>query len=204
MAVRVIYGQVLLLFHVPLAEIQNGHSSYLRLISTSVPLTSSLGIWRCKQAVSLSCIWLLLLSLNTGTFPLAFFFFMFLFLKNYFMHSNWRLITLQNFSGFPYTQISHRCTHVTHPEPPSHLPPHPIPEGHPSAPALSTLSHASNLDWWSSSHMVIYIFQCYSLKSSHPCLLPQGPKVCSLHLCLFCCLTYRIIVTIFLNSIYMH
>ena len=29
----------------------------------------------------------------------------------------------------------------------SHLPPHPIPQGHPSAPALSTLSHASNLDW---------------------------------------------------------
>ena len=41
-----------------------------------------------------------------------------------------------------------------------------------------------------------------SLKSSHPCLLPQSPKVCSLHLCLFCCLAYRdiymsLIVTIF-------
>ena len=39
----------------------------------------------------------------------------------------------------------------------------------------------------------------YSLKSSHPCLLPQSPKVCSLHLCLFCCLAYRVIVTIFLQ-----
>ena len=28
-------------------------------------------------------------------------------------------------------------------------------------------------------------------------------KVCSLHLCLFCCLAYRVIITIFLNSIYM-
>ena len=37
---------------------------------------------------------------------------------------------------------------------PSHLPPHPIPQGHPSAPALSTLSHASILDWRSVSHMV--------------------------------------------------
>ena len=46
------------------------------------------------------------------------------------------------------------------------------------------------------------MFQCYSLKSSHPRLLPQSLKDCSLHLCLFCCLTYRIIVTIFLNSIY--
>ena len=86
---------------------------------------------------------------------------------------------------------------------PSHLPPHPIPQGHPSAPALSTLSHASNMDWRSVSHTTIYMFQCYSLKSSHPHFLPQSPKVCSLHLCLFCCLAYRVIVTFFLNSIYM-
>ena len=31
--------------------------------------------------------------------------------------------------------------------PPSHHLPHPIPQGHLSAPALSTLSHASNVDW---------------------------------------------------------
>ena len=68
---------------------------------------------------------------------------------------------------------------------------------------LIGLSHASNLDWRSISHMIIYMFQCYSLKSSHPHLLPQSPRVCSLHLCLFCCLLYRVIVTIFLNSIYM-
>ena len=87
--------------------------------------------------------------------------------------------------------------------PPCPLPPHPIPQGHPSRLALSTLSHALNLDWWSISHMVIYMLQCYSLKSSHSRLLPQSPEVCSLHLCLFCCLSYRVIVTIFLNSIYM-
>ena len=33
--------------------------------------------------------------------------------------------------------------------------------------------------------------------------LPQSPKDCSIHLCLFCCLIYRVVVTIFLNSIYM-
>ena len=98
---------------------------------------------------------------------------------------------------------SSSSTCVPHPDPSSHLHPHPIPQGHPSAPALSTLSHASNLDWQSISHMVIYMFHCYYLKSSHPCFLPQSPKVCSLHLCLFCCLSYRVIVTIFLNSIYM-
>ena len=73
-----------------------------------------------------------------------------------------------------FTLISHGCTCVPHPDPSSHLPPHPIPQGHPSTPALS---HASNLDWWSISHMIIYMFQFYSLKSSHPCLLPQSPKV---------------------------
>ena len=93
--------------------------------------------------------------------------------------------------------------HVSPSWTPLPLPPHPIPQGHPSAPALSTLFHVSNLDWWSISHMIIYMFQCYSVKSSHPRLLPQSPKVCALHLCLFCCLTYRVIVTIFLNSIYL-
>ena len=124
----------------------------------------------------------------------------------WFIYFNQRLINLQYCSGFCHTLrwISHGCTCVPHPEPLSHLPPHPILQGHPSAPALSTLSHASNLDWWSVSHMIIYLFQCYSLKSSHPHLLPQSPKDCSIHLCLFCCLAYRVIVTIFLNSIYMH
>ena len=31
-----------------------------------------------------------------------------------------------------------------------------------------------------------------SPKSSHPLPLLQSPKVCSLHLCLFCCLAYRV------------
>ena len=99
--------------------------------------------------------------------------------------------------------IHHGCTCVPHPEPPSHLPPHPIPLGHPSAPSLSTLYHVLNLDWRSILHMIIYKFQCHSPKPSHPRPLPQSPKDCSIHLCLFCCLTYRVIVTIFLNSIYM-
>ena len=79
---------------------------------------------------------------------------------------NWRLITLHYCSGFchTWTWISHGYTCVPHPEPPSHIPPHPIPQGHPGAPALSTLSHASNLDWWSISRRIIYMFQCYSLK----------------------------------------
>ena len=53
-------------------------------------------------------------------------------------------------------------------------------------------------------HLFYIWFQCCSLKSSRSCLLPHSPKVCSLHLCLFCCLAYRNVITIFLNFIYMH
>ena len=45
------------------------------------------------------------------------------------------------------TWSCHGCTCVPHPESLSHLLPHPIPLGHSSAPAPSTLYHASNLDW---------------------------------------------------------
>jgi len=51
---------------------------------------------------------------------------------------------------------------------------------------------------------LILFFQCHSPQSSHPLPLPQSPKDCSIHQCLFCCLVYRVIVTVFLNSIYIH
>ena len=86
---------------------------------------------------------------------------------------------------------------------PSHFP-HSVPQDQLSGLALSALSHASNLDWRSISYMVIYMFQSYSLKSSHARRLPQSPKDCSLPMCLFCCLAYRVMITIFLNSIYVH
>ena len=41
---------------------------------------------------------------------------------------------------------------------PSHLPPHTIPLGHPSAPAPSILYHASNLDWRFISYMILYYY----------------------------------------------
>ena len=77
-----------------------------------------------------------------------------------------------------------------------------IPVNQPWAPCLLHRTWTGDLFhiWW---HMIIYMFQCYSIKSSHPHLLPQSPKDCSIHLCLFCYITYRVIVTIFLNSIYM-
>ena len=85
----------------------------------------------------------------------------------------------------------------SHSEHPFQLPPHLIPLGCPRELALDALLHASKLHWSSVLHMVMYMFQCYSLKLSHPCLLPLSPKVCSLHLCLLCCLACRIMVFVF-------
>ena len=68
--------------------------------------------------------------------------FSFFFLPFYFLFFfiSWRLITLQYCSGFCHTltRISHGFTRVPHPDPPSHLPLHPIPLGLPSAPGPST------------------------------------------------------------------
>ena len=66
-------------------------------------------------------------------FWLYFFFFQFIFIS-------WGLITLQYCSGFCHTLtwINHGFTYTPHPDPPSHLPLHPIALGLPSAPGPST------------------------------------------------------------------
>ena len=72
--------------------------------------------------------------------------------------------------------ISHGCTCVPHPEHPPHLPPHPIPQGHPGAPALNTLSTCCSL----------CLGPCYHLSSPtyllHLPLItsPGMPGMCSL------------------------
>ena len=47
----------------------------------------------------------------------------------------------------------------------------------------------------------LWQYTCFNaILSNHPPhLFPQSPKVCSLHLCLFCCLSYSIIVTVLRN-----
>jgi len=127
----------------------------------------------------------------------------FIYFFKIFIYFNWRVITLQYCIGFAIHQHESATGVHVFPILNSHLLPHTIPLGHPSAPAPSIQYHASNLDWQFVSHMILYMFQCHSPKSSHFRPLPQSPKDCSIHLCLFCCLVHRVIVTIFLNSIYM-
>ena len=75
------------------------------------------------------------------------------------------------------TWICHGCTCVPHPEPPSHLSSHPIPLGHPSAPAPSTLYHASNLDWWFVSHVIIYMLNFIKYASYGKRAYPRAQQV---------------------------
>ena len=116
-----------------------------------------------------------------------------------FIYFNWRLITLQYCGDFWNTSpwISHGCTCV----PSSQTP---LPSSLPITSLWVTPVHwlwvPYFMHWTCTCHLVHIWFQCYSLKSSHPCLIKQSPKVCSLHMCLFCCLAYRVIITIFLNQ----
>ena len=121
-----------------------------------------------------------------------------------FIYFNWRIFTIL-WWFLPYVNMSQPWVYMCpdHPEPASHLPLHPIPLSCPRELALGALLHALNLHWPSILHVVMYMFQCYSLKSAHPLLLPLNPKLYSLHLCLLCCPACRIMITIFLNSICM-
>ena len=57
----------------------------------------------------------------------------------------------------------------------------PDPSGSSQCTSPEHLSHASKLGWSSVSPLIVYLFQCYSLRTSHPRLLPQSPKLCSVH-----------------------
>ena len=104
---------------------------------------------------------------------------------------NWRTITLQYCDGFCHTSmaetISHKYTYV-----PSliNLPPTSL-SIHPSRLSQSisfgSLCHITNSHWLSMLHMALYMFQCYSLKSSPLLPLQLCPNICSLCLHLHCC-----------------
>ena len=131
---------------------------------------------------------------------IAFFFFF----KFKFIYFNWRLITLQYCIGFAIHQ--HASAMGVHVFPILNPPPTSLPI--PSLwvipvhqPRASCILHRT---WIGNSFLYDIIHVLMSFSQIIPrLLLPQSPKDCSIHLCLFCCLAYRVVVTIFLNSIYM-
>ena len=88
----------------------------------------------------------------------------------YYFNFKWRLITLQYCIGFAIHQHESATGVHVFPilNPPSHLTPHTIPLGHPSAPAPRILYPVSNLDWQFISYMILYMFYCHSPKLSPP------------------------------------
>ena len=90
---------------------------------------------------------------------------------------NWRIIPLQRCVGFCHTTtwISHKYTHIpfplellSHPQSPSHS------SRSSQSTRLSFLCYTATSHKVTILHMVIYIFRCYSLKSSHPLLPPTS------------------------------
>ena len=66
---------------------------------------------------------------------------------------------------------------------------------------LSSLNHTASSHWLSILHMVMYMFQCYSLYWSHPLLPKLHPKLYSLCLHVHHCPGHRFISTIFLSNL---
>ena len=129
--------------------------------------------------------------------PFLYFFYFLIFFLNYIL-----FLTLLYCIGFAmYQNESATGIHVfpiLNP-PPSSLPYHPSGSSQCTSPKHPVSCIEPGLE----TRFILYMFQCPSSKSSHPLPLPPSPKKCSIHQCLFCCLLYRGIVTIFLNSIYM-
>ena len=97
------------------------------------------------------------------------------------------------------TRICHGCTRVPHCEPPpSSLPVPSLWVISVHQPQASCILHQT----WTGDLFLIWYYTCFNaILPIIPLPLPQSPKEYSIHLCLFCCLTYRVIITIFLNSI---
>ena len=140
--------------------------------------------------------WVPFLPCDCPLFPAAFFF--------SFIFISWRLITLQYCNGFCHTLtwISHGFTCVPHPDPPSHLLSMPslwvFPVHQPWAP-ISCIQPGLVICFNLDSILVSMLFS----QNIPPSPSPRVQKSV-LYICVFFCFAYRVIITIFLNSIYMH
>ena len=133
-----------------------------------------------------------------------FLFLIFIFIIKHFICFNWRLITLQYCGGFCHTStwISHGCT--------CPLILNPSPTSLPTPSFCIVLEHQL---WVPNISTELELVICFTYGNIYVSVLfsqiipplpsPTQSKSLFLHLCIFCYLTYRVIVTIFLNSIYM-
>ena len=123
------------------------------------------------------------------------------------IYFNWRLITLQYCIGFAIYQ--HESATGIHMFPILNplLLPSPY---HPSGSSQCT-SPKHPVSYIEPGLVIHFIYGIIHVSIPFAQIIPPSPSpteskrlFCSIHLCFFCCLTYRVIVTVFLNSIYMH
>jgi len=95
------------------------------------------------------------------------------------IYFNWRIITLQYCDGFCHTAAWNGHKHTRDPPSwtPLPLPSPPCPSG--LSQTIGCPASCIKLALAIYLHMIMYMFQCYSLKSSQPHLLPLSPKVYS-------------------------
>ena len=130
---------------------------------------------------------------------------MYFFFKYKFIYFNWRLLTLHYCSGFAIhwrgSATGVRVFPILNPPPTSLSIPSlwVIPVHQPRAlvsgiqPGLVICFILDNI------HVSMLFSQIIPLSSSPT----ESKRLFCVHLCLFCCLAYRVIITVFLNSIYM-
>ena len=130
---------------------------------------------------------------------------LYIYISSFFFFSSFisLFILLYNFVlVLPYTDLNPPWVYMCSP---SWTPLPPLSPSHPSGSSQCT-SPEHPVSCIEPELVIRFIYDSihvYFPKSFHSLPLPQSPKDCSIHLYLFCSLAYRVIVTIFLNSIYM-
>ena len=122
-----------------------------------------------------------------GKYSILLFFFFYFTILYWFCHTS--------------TWIHHGCICVPHPESSSHIPVPSLWVIPVHQPQVSCILHRT----WTGDSFLIWYYTCFNaILSNHPILsLSHRVQRCYIHLRLFSCFAYRVIITIFLNSIYM-
>ena len=126
----------------------------------------------------------------------------YLFLKFKFIYFNWRLL-YNIVLVLPYINMNppwvYTCFPILNP-PPTFLPMPSLWVIPVHQPRASCIMHRT----WTGDSFLIWCYTCFhAISPNHPTLsLSHRIQKTVPYICVFCCLAYRIIITIFLNSIY--